>query len=463
MDFRSLLQLLYASLIGVSAQTTLPLSLQLPVELSVNQLALYGDSVFKMSDPNNPLNGKLIGDILRGIQLPIVSTGLSNTLGSIIPHRQLELTSNYVIPTLEYALNVTFSRSFADITQRGKCELTYKPWSAPYWPSALDSFNHKWNGADSDSLITKYAKAYGLDPLAFADAISMRLGIDKWALSPYVEYCDHKETCSTSSITDTVCVKRKDKVDQEKVCAITWEGSCQSWTLAAMLHPEPLCAVEMNGVTFEILDIKGLLTYMYNEAPVYASIGGKPAQTNTVELDLYGRPLALELRDLTAADYLLAMVNFICFLDRPFAIDRIPTLEMWNQPMNRFEIVNKLQVDPKGTAKLAFGTENFPYDEDMDQLHYLETKFCWVFESTSVTVTTSIDTFENYVECRTLYLLIEVNKEGFVIGGEYYGQNQTNIDYLWTAVTSLPLNEFTPEGIPYADILDLYARSQQCD
>src|SRR5690606_2279209 len=38
-----------------------------------------------------------------------------------------------------------------------------------------------------------------------------------------------------------------------------WWGHCNGWSVSAALYPEPDQTIEVNGISFEIQDIKGLL------------------------------------------------------------------------------------------------------------------------------------------------------------------------------------------------------------
>nr|CCA14669.1 AlNc14C5G730 [Albugo laibachii Nc14] len=92
--------------------------------------------------------------------------------------RNLQDSNQDVLQTLEIACGTRFTRSYAKITQKPKCECQNRPWAGSYWAVAQDSIKHHWAGPGTDSIVTKYSKAFGLDEKHLADAVSVNNGID---------------------------------------------------------------------------------------------------------------------------------------------------------------------------------------------------------------------------------------------------------------------------------------------
>ncbi|OWY93030.1 Glycoprotein elicitor, partial [Phytophthora megakarya] len=169
------------------------------------------------------------------------------------------------------------------------------PWASSYWPSFQDGINHAWkNGEPGPS--EKYAKAYGLDVTDFKNKISASSGVDA--------HSDNRECTASSdckSLNDgSICAKRDGS--STGYCIPGWFGICHAWAPAAILEPEPQCDVTKNGVTFHVMDIKGLVTSIYDGAAIEtvftgARFNGPDTPANK---DQYGRFTDAARRDLGA-------------------------------------------------------------------------------------------------------------------------------------------------------------------
>jgi hypothetical protein len=58
-------------------------------------------------------------------------------------------------------------------------------------------------------------------------------------------------------------------------CIPTWFGICHAWTPVAMVEAEPMKAVTVNNVTFEPMDVKALITQIYDIARIGTIFTGK--------------------------------------------------------------------------------------------------------------------------------------------------------------------------------------------
>ncbi|CCI39981.1 unnamed protein product [Albugo candida] len=428
-------------------------------------------SVFQLNDPKCPVVGHQVAgmsDAFLDISVPSIDAGISfgnhRSLRATIPSddsRQLEALDLSVLRTLEVAFNATFTRSYAALTQHPKDQSSVRPWAGSYWPTASDSINYRWDGAESDSMVTKYAKAFGLNPKKLADAVSLKNGIDGLKRRIGARICKETIECDPKYTGEAVCSKRDEQNDKDGVCIPTWFGICHAWAVASIMELEPRCAVKRNNVTFEIQDIKGLISYIYDDSELAIVYAGNRAYTNDVVFDKFGRPELLAVRDITAGDFLISMANIVSLLRKPIIVDIDPISQVWNQPVTSFEITDHYLVDPTGTSKQVYGVEHYPFNEAMVKLVYMEVQLCWVFETDSSTVTTSDDAYAGYQTCRMFYLLIELDASDTIIGGEYYTY-QVNVDFIWAPYTSIPPNTVTRDGFKYSNVKDLIIASQKC-
>ncbi|KAL4151022.1 hypothetical protein PRNP1_010408 [Phytophthora ramorum] len=173
--------------------------------------------------------------------------------------RQLEANTNKDIAKLEAYFGTSMETTLKNLPTLGVH--TPSPWPGPYWPTYQDGINVQWsNGQPSPA--EKYATAFGLDVTDFMDKVSKDNGID--SMSSRTK-CSSDNDCS--SLTDgSACAIRAGA--SSGYCIPTWYGICHAWTPAAMLEAEPNCPVTHNGVTFQPMDLKALISDIYDGASV---------------------------------------------------------------------------------------------------------------------------------------------------------------------------------------------------
>lgn len=103
-----------------------------------------------------------------------------------------------------------------------------------------------------------------------------------------------------------------------------WWGHCNGWCAASALFPEPKEEVKVNGITFGVGDIKGLLS----EAGMSANadfFGNRVDWGND-----YNSP---KFDDTVPDQFFLVLTNYMGMLKRPVLIDRYTGDQVWNQPL----------------------------------------------------------------------------------------------------------------------------------
>ena len=208
-----------------------------------------------------------------------------------------------------------------------KKQVSQLPWPSSYWPTYQDGINFRWNYSDL-SAAEKYAAAFDLNSQALQNSISFKSGIDSQSFN---EKCkDRRHRCADSSAT---CSIRRGK--KEGYCIPTWFGICHAWAPAAMLEREPKCPVHINNVTFQPLDLKALISQVYDGANIGTVFTGRRCNQNldsrgdTTKLDQYGRLLDEECRDISPAFFHLVVGNLIGLLDRSFVADVDGSAPVW--------------------------------------------------------------------------------------------------------------------------------------
>ncbi|POM80926.1 Glycoprotein elicitor-like protein [Phytophthora palmivora] len=232
------------------------------------------------------------------------------------------------------------------------------PWASSYWPTYQDSINHVWkNGEASPS--EKYAKAYGLNVADFQNKISARSGVDSRKTSTA---CTVNSDCKGRE-DGSICAKREGFTTG--YCIPGWFGICHAWAPAAILEPEPQCDVIKNGVTFHVMDIKGLITSMYDGASIKtvftgARFYGPDSPTNK---DQYGRFTDAARRDLGAGYFHIAITNIMAKQNRSFVVDVTAGAEVWNQPVRSFKVKNMDLVNTRTASMMYFGVPAYPFND----------------------------------------------------------------------------------------------------
>ncbi|MDP6946920.1 MAG: hypothetical protein QF464_22415, partial [Myxococcota bacterium] len=228
------------------------------------------------------------------------------------------------------------------------------PWAGSYWPTYLDSINHRWDcpssSPDCDNLspAEKYAKAFEVEGVE--DYVSENHGIDAH---------DWKPSClQQSDCDDGICAIRRGRTQGR--CIPTWWGICHAWSPAAIAEPEPIRPLEVNGVTFKINDLKALATFAYNFIHTkYVSLRCE-VDGGTVETDAYGNPTGADepCKDTNPGTFHVITTNYLGLMGKSFVEDRTWDLQVWNQPVARYRITHQEDVTTARAHQLLDVTDD---------------------------------------------------------------------------------------------------------
>ena len=208
-------------------------------------------------------------------------------------------------------LSNDFEYTFSELPTAGEVEQT--PWTGSYWPTYRDNINYRWAGPESDSPAKKYEKAFGRTDLE--DRVSKHFGIDS-APNYKLDSCTKEEDCEEEG---SVCAKRFEA--EEGYCVPTWWGVCHAWAPAAIMEKEPEQAVEHNGVTFQINDLKALISLSYTAglATDFLSLRcNKNDDKEEIEYNEYGIPKADECADTNAGTFHVVVANMMGIQKKSF-------------------------------------------------------------------------------------------------------------------------------------------------
>jgi hypothetical protein len=389
---------------------------------------------------------------------------------------------------------VDLDYTLANLPKSGKA--LNDPWTDTYWPTYQDSVNVRWQKNLDDysrslSPIEKYDVVFnGWDPQSVKDLRpfdSDNCDPESWdaeyyeKLGPAASYISRykgnqrtrdavtngrvNEFCK--AIPEASCVTRCDEClescesedqecregclddkfscnelctnkDEDRGGVETWWGLCHAWVPAAVLEAEPKQAVEYEGITFDVSDIKALLILAYDQSKAHM-IGGR-CNEKEVERDEDGRIKNSECRDTNAGTFHVIVTNFLGKMKRAFAEDRTYNYEVWNQPVIGYEVESQEDITKERAIELVgLEGDEYSYNTDATRFALVQTSLDWVGESEASTIPESI---EHYTSRDHYVYILEMNDDGVIIGGEWlttsgegpHGDEPP--DFLWLPVGS---------------------------
>ncbi|MBS1958764.1 MAG: hypothetical protein JST80_04755 [Bdellovibrionales bacterium] len=202
-------------------------------------------------------------------------------------------------------------------------ELSRRPWSETYWPSAQGSINIRWNLPQ---------------PYGFGYASPTREQVAKMSQ-------DELKTLSPSEKYD-IFMGRYDYPLKHEVEGIAtprarwWSGICDGWSIAATQYaePQPVTLANPDGimVPFGSSDVKGLISYhaaRHFEVQT-RQVGARCHTAGRV----FGSP---NCSDINPGALHVILANQIGLKKQGFVVERDPGNQIWNQPAYgfKFEIV----------------------------------------------------------------------------------------------------------------------------
>ncbi|KAG7389188.1 hypothetical protein PHYPSEUDO_010991 [Phytophthora pseudosyringae] len=373
--------------------------------------------------------------------------------------RSMEDSTNSDIQDLETYFGSKMEVNFQTLKRLySSAQAPTTPWASSYWPTFQDSINHVWKSGEA-SPSEKYAKAYGLNVADFKNKISARNGVDSRRRSTA---CTANSDCKSRN-DGSVCAKRDGVVSG--YCTPGWFGICHAWAPAAILEPEPQCDVTKNGVTFHVMDIKGLITSLYDGASIKtvftgARFNGPDSPANK---DQYGRFTDAARRDLGAGYFHIAISNIMAKQKRSFVVDVTAGAEVWNQPVRSYKVKSMDLVNARVASMRYFGVPSYPFNDKMVRLAYVKTTFSWISESYKDGPLVSTGQIDSYTTSKDFEYLLELDADFNIIGGEWVGQSKDDHpDFLWFPAAKPAANVVASTGLSYAHVQELLKLSLSC-
>jgi len=315
-----------------------------------------------------------------------------------------------------------------------------KAWSDTYWPSAQLSTNARWNGRTTKSPLEKYDTAFNnaAGCTAQPDTTCGATAKAKWdqyftCAGPAAKW--HMKNFQTiNQMFDGINNDNKGGVDD---CSSSddegpqgWWGLCHAWSPAALLEPEPQKPVTLNGVTFEVADIKALIVTLYdrNEAVM---LGGR-CNAMTIEHD--GTTSANDdCQDVNPGALHVILTNFLGINDMAVVEDRTASGEVWNQPMLGYNVTKQEKVTATRANQCVGATgSSWTFNTSAKDLYEVELTTDFLVEGNASTRPLGMD---NYVSHDSYHYILELGSTGKIIGGKYCTDSvEDHPDFLWAPI-----------------------------
>ncbi|OWZ13739.1 Transglutaminase elicitor [Phytophthora megakarya] len=357
--------------------------------------------------------------------------------------RHLEANTNKDIAKLEAYFGKSMEMNLKNLPTDGVH--TPSPWPGPYWPTYQDGINVQWNQGEP-SPAEKYATAFGLDVTDFMDKVSKDNGVDSMSKR---QKCSSDQDCS--NLTDgSLCGIRAGK--SSGYCIPGWFGICHAWTPASILEAEPNCPVTHNGVTFQPMDLKGLVSDIYDGASVSTVFTGTRFNGGSDSTDEYGRHTSDAYRDLNPAFFHIAVTNMLGLLNATFVADVEAGSQVWNQPVRGFKVYEQTEMSLEEAAQTFYGLESYPFNAAAKSIVYMKSRLSWVVETYNDGGLVQNGQVDQFTTGAYYTYLLEMDDNGNIIGGEWvYESDNAHPDFIWFPKAKPAADTVTSVGLSYKD------------
>ncbi len=324
-------------------------------------------------------------------------------------------------------------------------------WADTYWPASEGSHNARWQGDSEKSPLEKYDAVFNNAPgCATQPAISGAGAKAAWetynqCAGPAAKWqTEHYESIGLMhNGIDDDHDGNTDEYGSDGVDGVQgWWGSCHAWTPASQLIPEPQHAVTMNGVRFEVGDIKALIQNVFDRTDS-VMLGGR-CNAKEITHDVNGSAND-DCSDVNPGALHVVMTNFLGLNQLPLVEDRTANYQVWNQPVAGFEITKQDEVNAEAAMRCVGGTgATYTYNTNATALYEVRMTVSYVIESSAGTTPIG---YRDNLSTDDYHYILEVGATGKVIGGRYCSDGEnSHVDFLWS-----PTGRYSPSN-PNVDV-----------
>jgi hypothetical protein len=378
----------------------------------------------------------------------------------------------YFANSLEYTLSA--------LPKRGKLETpvwkdrypnamptTPVAWADTYWPSSDGSHNARWQGSTVKSPLEKYDAAfnnaagcasmpdsiYGTGAKANWDKYYTCAGpAAKWQMQNFqgISKMHNGIDDNSDGTIDDYGSDSSKGIDGIQ----GWWGTCHAWSPSSLREPEPQHSVTVNGITFDVADIKALTQNIYDRTSA-VMLGGR-CNNEEIKHDVNGSAND-ECSDVNPGSLHVIMTNFLGLRQAPLVEDRTANYEVWNQPVLGFEVTKQAQISHTAANECVGQTmdvTHWSYNPDAEKLYEVRMTVTYLSESGAESEPVG---WENNTSTDDYHYILELNSDGKVIGGRYCTDNSdSHIDFLWSPTGN---NSPSNPNVDKAKVVDLITKS----
>jgi hypothetical protein len=326
-------------------------------------------------------------------------------------------------------------------------------WADTYWPSSERSHNNRWQGDTVKSPLEKYDQAFNnnagcaLQPVLLSGPGAKAQWDKYFQCSGPAATWQMKNYQGMGNMFDGIDNNRNGIVDgapdkDDGESPASWWGTCHAWTPASLLEPEPQKAVTVNGVTFDVADIKALTQNVYDRTDALMLGGRSESKTivhkanesaNSGDMDV--NPGALHV----------ILTNFLGKNDMALIEDRTANFEVWNQPVVGYR-VTKQDAISASAANACVGATGSSWTFNTSAKSLVEVRMEVDYVTEGFAQATPMGIKNNTLTDKYHYIL-ELGSRGKIIGGRYCSENEKDHpDFLWTPLRAIGASN------PFVDI-----------
>ena len=317
-------------------------------------------------------------------------------------------------------------------------------WADTYWPTSQGSHNNRWQGDTVPSPLEKYDAAFNSAPgcTTYPSTFSGTGAKAQWdtyykCAGPAAKW-QSQNFQGGGNMHDGVDNDGDGVIDDynSKDSSIDgiqgWWGTCHAWTPASQLVPEPQHAVTLNGVKFEVGDIKAIIQNAFDSTSA-VMLGGR---CNSKEITHTVTGSANDdCSDVNPGALHVVMTNFLGKAQLPLVEDRTANYEVWNQPVAGYEVTKQDKVSATDANKCVGQTgATWAYNTRAKELYEVQMTVSYVVEGSPGT---SPIGYRNNLSTDDYHYILEIGSTGKIIGGRFCTDSEnSHIDFLWSPTGS---------------------------
>ena len=344
-------------------------------------------------------------------------------------------------------------------------KLTYKPWSAFYWPVGTGGISMRYSDPDFYELLAEenskdegvsYEKAinYYKQPADFLGLQPFIANQHQKLLDMYspAEKYDLLVGSKNFKLTNSVKEQGRKYMDENGSVEM-WMGICHGWAVAAYASPRPAKSIAVQAsdgkttVNFYPDDLRALVSSKWasNSSWDALFIGGRcnvskhhedndAKQLNVDEKT--GRVLDAECFDTNPGTWHTVITNKIGRYNESFIMDATFDAEVWNQPVYSYAVqYYHPHTEEAGTLAKSI----MPIDEQWQDTFaaFRNNKKAKKIVVVKMKVTYVVETdpkqgepYPDILETVTYWYDLELDEQNNIVGGEWYSNHHP--DFLWT-------------------------------